>query len=249
MKKAALFVVACFVLAFASPVYAQDNGLSLRMSRDFGYAGFSNDIEGLYSLRAEGPANLARVEFYIDSTLIGTVTQEPFRLQFTTKDHEPGEHTMYAIGYTADGRELRSNEITRIFLSAEESRGKIGQLILPLLGIVLGITLVGSVLPTLLTRRKPERGKYGLSGGGVCPNCSLPFPLKFFGFNMGARKFDRCPHCGKWVMVRRAKKDELAEAEARWAAQDAPDAAAPRRKREDEQIDESRYDNQEADHY
>lgn len=242
MKKFALLVLAVAVMAFASPVYAQDTGLSLRMNRDFGYAGLNN-IEGLFSLRAEGPANLQRVEFYIDSTLIGTVTESPFRIQFTTKDHTPGERTIYAIGYTANGEELRSNEITRIFLSAEESRGKMVELVLPILGIVALLMLLTTVVPALLTRKKPERGKYGISGGGVCPNCSLPFPLKFLGFNMGARRFDRCPHCGKWVMVRRAKKDELAEAEARWAAQDEPTSASSRASQEDKQIDSSRYEN------
>ncbi|MCW5874779.1 MAG: hypothetical protein KIS88_09070 [Anaerolineales bacterium] len=243
MKKFVLLALAVAVLALASPAHAQDAGLRLGMSRDLGYAGFSNDIEGLFSLRAEGPANLQRVEFYIDSTLIGTVTESPFRIQFTTKDHTPGERTMYAIGYTADGQELRSNEITRVFLSPEETRGKVVELVVPILGIVVLLMLLTTVLPALLTRKKPQRGTYGLSGGGVCPNCALPFPLRFFSFSMGARRFDRCPHCGKWVMVRRAKKDELAEAEARWAAQDEPTGAPLRTSREDEQIDSSRYEN------
>lgn len=243
MKKVVLWVVLAALLAFASPARAQESSLSLRMNRDFGYAGFGNDIEGLFSLRADGPANLQRVEFYVDNTLIGDSTQEPFRVQFTTKDYAPGEHVLYAIGYTADGQELRSNEITRLFLSPEEARSGVVKLIVPLLGIVLGLTLLGSVVPAVLTRKKPERGKYGLSGGAVCPNCGLPFPLKFFGFNMGAKKFDRCPHCGKWALVPRAKKDELVAAEARWAGLDAPSSSPPRARREDEQIDNSRYEN------
>lgn len=243
MKKVVLLILAIALFTVAAPVQAQEAGLSLRMNRDFGYAGFGNDIEGLFSLIAEGPATLQRVEFCVDSTLIGTADSSPFRIQFTTKDHTPGERTIYAIGYTSGGQELRSNEITRIFLSPEETRGKMVQLVLPLLGIVLGLTLLTTVLPAVLIRKKPERGKYGISGGAVCPKCELPFPLRFFSFNMGAKKFDRCPHCGKWVMVRRAKKDELAAAEARWAGQDTPTTAAPRPKREDEQIDNSRYEN------
>lgn len=243
MKKFVVSMLAIALLAVAAPVHAQGAGLSLRMNRDFGYAGFSNDIEGLFSLVAEGPATLQRVEFYIDSTLIGTAEASPFRIQFTTKDHTPGERTIYAIGYTSGGQELRSNEITRVFLSPEETRGKVVQLVLPLLGIVLGLIVFTTVLPALLIRKKPERGKYGLSGGAVCPHCELPFPLRFLSFNMGAKKFDRCPHCGKWVMVRRAKKDELEAAEARWAGEDTPTSMAPRIKREDEQIDDSRYEN------
>lgn len=243
MKKFALLGAAIFTLLAVTPARAQESALSLRMSRDFGYAGFSNDIEGLYSLHASGPANLQRVEFYIDAELIANVEEEPFRVQFTTKDYQPGEHTLYAIGYTADGQELRSNEFMRIFLSADEARSKATQLILPILGIVLAVTLVASVLPVVFSRSKPERGKYGLSGGAVCPKCELPFPLRFFSFNMGARKLERCPHCGKWSLVRRAKKEDLAAAEARWAALDAPGQNKPRLSREDEQIDASRYEN------
>ncbi len=243
MKKLALLSMAIVMLIAVAPAHAQESSLSLRMSRDFGYAGFGNDIEGLYSLHASGPANLAQVEFYIDSELIASVEEEPFRVQFTTKDYDPGERIIYAIGYTADGQQLRSNEFTRTFLSPEEARGKVTELIFPLLGIMLAITLVASVLPAVFNRSKPERGKYGLSGGAVCPKCELPFPLRFFSFNMGTRKLERCPHCGKWSLVRRAKKDELAAAEARWAGLDAPEQAQPRLSREDEQIDASRYEN------
>lgn len=243
MKKLAVSILVLALFLVAAPVHAQDTSLSLRMNRDFGYAGFGNDIEGLFSLIAEGPTNLQSVEFYIDATLIATDDESPFRIQFTTKDHTPGEHRIYAIGYSASGAPLHSNEITRTFLSAEESRGKMVQLIGPLLGIVFGLILLTTVVPALLIRKRPERGTYGLSGGAVCPHCALPFPLKFFSFNMGAKKLDRCPHCGKWVMVRRASPAALAEAEARWAAQDTPSGTAPRRSHEDEQIDNSRYEN------
>ncbi|MBX3047275.1 MAG: hypothetical protein KF698_09790 [Anaerolineales bacterium] len=243
MKKALLLLVAIALFAFATPARAQDTGFVIGMNRDFGYAGFNNDIEGLFSLRASGPADLQRVDFYIDDELIASVDEEPFRVQFTTKDYEPGERTLYALGYLSDGTELRSNEFTRVFLSADEARGNVTRLIFPLLGIVLGVTLLASVLPAVLSRGKPEHGKYGMSGGAVCPKCELPFPLRFFSFNMGARKLERCPHCGKWSLVRRASKEDLAAAEARWAGEDAPGQAKPRISREDEQIDNSRYEN------
>ncbi|MCL4257771.1 MAG: hypothetical protein KJZ53_04480 [Anaerolineales bacterium] len=243
MKKALLLLVAIALFAFATPARAQDTSLVIGMNRDFGYAGFNNDIEGLFSLRASGPADLQRVDFYIDDLLIASVDEEPFRVQFTTKDYEPGERTLYALGYLSDGTELRSNEFTRVFLSADEARGNVTRLIFPLLGIVLGVTLLASVLPAVLSRGKPERGKYGMSGGAVCPKCELPFPLRFFSFNMGTRKLERCPHCGKWSLVRRASKEALAAAEARWAGEDAPGQAKPRISREDEQIDSSRYEN------
>ncbi len=243
MKKLALFVVLAALFIAVIPAHAQDAGLTLSMSRDFGYAGFGSDIEGLFSLRASGPSNLQRVEFYVDSELIGNVDEEPFRVQFTTKDYAPGERTMYALGYLSDGSQLRSNEITRIFLSAEQARGKMVELVFPILGVVLAVTLLATVVPAMLSSKKPQRGKYGVSGGAVCPKCGLPYPLRFFSFNMGAKKFDRCPHCGKWSLVRRASKEDLAAAEARWAALDAPTEATPRISRRDQQIDDSRYEN------
>ncbi|UYN90758.1 MAG: hypothetical protein KIT08_05850 [Anaerolineales bacterium] len=243
MKKLALIFAATALFLVVTPARAQETGLILSMSRDFGYAGFGSDIEGLFSLRASGPSDLQRVDFYIEDELIGSVAEEPYRVQFTTKDYEPGERTMYALGYLSDGSQLRSNEFTRIFLSAEQARGKMLELVFPILGIVLVVTLVTTVVPALFGRGKPVRGKYGMSGGAVCPKCDLPFPLRFFSFNMGARKFERCPHCGKWSMVRRASKEDLAAAEARWAALDAPGQPAPRDSRQDEQIDNSRYEN------
>lgn len=243
MRKALLLIVAIALFAFSTPARAQDTDFVIGMNRDFGYAGFGNDIEGLFSLRASGPSDLRRVEFYIGEELIASVDEEPFRVQFTTKDYASGEQNIYALGYLSDGTVLRSNEIRRVFLSPEEARSNTIRLVLPVLGILLGVTLAASVLPAVLSRGKPERGKYGLSGGAVCPQCALPFPLRFFSFNMGARKLERCPHCGKWSLVRRASKEDLAAAEARWAGEDAPGQAKPRISREDEQIDSSRYEN------
>jgi hypothetical protein len=235
-------LAAAWLLAFASPALAQEPALELNLSRDFGYAGFEGDIEGLYSLSAEGPADLERVDFYIDATLLASVEAEPFRYQFTTKDFAPGAHTLSAIGFTASGSELHSNEFSRVFLSAEEARGKIGGLIGPLFAIIAGIMAITIVVPMLFGRKKPQPGKYGFSGGAVCPKCELPFPLHFFNIHMGARNLERCPHCGKWVWVRRADKAALSAAEARWQGSEMQAPGAPASNRLDEQIDDSRYE-------
>lgn len=239
-----LALVFAFALAAVRPTFAQeDAAFTLRMTRDFGYGGFNSDIEGLFSVIAEGPADLARVEFYIDGELMNADDEAPFRYQFTTKDYAPGVHTLSAIGFTTGSVELQSNEITRVFLSPDQARDKTVQLILPIAAVVVGLIVVGTVVPMLIGRGKPQRGKYGMSGGAVCPKCALPFPIHFFSFHAGANNLERCPHCGKWSWVRKASKEDLAAAEARWAG-DAPMPVSETSKedRAKRQIDESRYE-------
>ena len=62
--------------------FAQTSQLTLRISRDWGYGGLNGDIEGLFSMQASGPADLRRVDFFIDNSQIGEVVQAPFNLQF-----------------------------------------------------------------------------------------------------------------------------------------------------------------------
>lgn len=231
------------LLVATRPARAQDETLTLGLSRDFGYAGFSSDIEGLFSLSAQGPANLTRVNFYFNDEIVFSDDEAPFRFQFTTKDYSPGEYRLYAIGVTSDGTELRSNEFVRVFLSADEARGKTIGLVIPILLIVGVVSLASIGLPLLFGRGKPQLGKYGISGGAVCPKCGLPFPIHMLSFHAGFNNLERCPHCGKWVWVRKAKKEDLAAAEARWSG--AGPSSAPVQSKEEQvrrQIDESRYD-------
>jgi hypothetical protein len=55
--------------------------------------------------------------------------------------------------------------------------------------------------------------KYGIGGGAICPKCNRPFPLRLWWINIGLNKIDRCPHCGKWSMVRPRSLPELRQAE------------------------------------
>jgi len=243
LKKLVLLLVVALLFVSATPAAAQDGGLTLRLTRDFGYAGFGSDIEGLFSVHAAGPANLQRVEFYIDGALLASVDSAPFRHQFTTKDYAPGQHTLSAVGFTAGGQQLRSNQITRIFLSAEEARGNAFKLVIPILGVIAAIAVLATVVPVMLGRGKPTPGKYGISGGAVCPKCTLPFPLRFFSLHMGRSNLERCPHCGKWSLVRRASKEDLASAEARWQGTGDDQAGIATKDRLQQQIDDSRYEN------
>ena len=51
-------------------------------------------------------------------------------------------------------------------------------------------------------------------GGGVCPKCKRPFALHIYGLNLIAGKFDRCPFCGRWSLVRRLPLEALRRVEA-----------------------------------
>src|SRR4030065_770449 len=82
-------------LAFAQ---TDQEELSLRLSRDFGYSSGAGKIQGAFSMTATSPRNLVRVMFYIDGESIGEVSQAPFRLRFSTGDHPLGVHTLYAGG-------------------------------------------------------------------------------------------------------------------------------------------------------
>jgi hypothetical protein len=201
---------------------AQTAGLTLSLSRDFGYAGFNNDIQGLFSITVQGPSGLERVEYYLDSTKLGESQNPPFRLQFTTDSYALGWHKLTAVGYMTDGRALNSNSITVEFVPAKSSLG----VILPILAVVLLAVLAASLIP-LLSGRKLARltpgseRSYGVGGGAVCPRCDRPFPLTIFSMHVGSQKLARCPFCGKWSFVhaealdvlRRAEKDEIDKSE------------------------------------
>jgi hypothetical protein len=199
----------------AGTVFAQTGQLTLKMSRDWGYGGFNNDIQGLFSMRVTGPADLARVEYYIDTTKIGEVTQPPFNLQFTTDDYPLGSHQLYAVGYSTSGQEYRSNIITSNFVPKQSST----KFILPVLGVVVAAVLLSALVPLLSRRGKhlnvplgAERS-YGAGGGGICPKCHRPFALPLFSAHLGFSKLAPCPFCGRWSLVRVESIGKLREAE------------------------------------
>src|SRR5512135_481752 len=172
MKKAALtfLLVTLISLLAVAGVVAQTTGLSLSLSRDFGYGGFGGEIQGLFSMRVTGPADLARVEFYIDDIKIGEVDKAPFNLQFSTDNYSLGAHQLHAVGFSTTGQEYTSNIITPTFVPAQSSM----KVILPVLGIVLAAVLLSAVVPLIASRRKhasiplgSERN-YGINGGAIC---------------------------------------------------------------------------------
>ena len=247
-----LFPLLLVLLLLALPGAALAQGaqetLTLRLTRDWGYGGFNNDIQGRFSYRVEGPDTLERVEFHLDDEVIGEATEAPFNFQFETDDYPPGEHVLYAIGYTSDGQELISNEYARVFLSADEAGGAMGSIIIPLIVGVAAVAALSYLISTFVFKRGKisiTPGQYGIAGGAVCKQCELPFPRTVWMPNMLVGKLARCPHCGKVAIVPRASKQQLEEAEARLMAGD-PSVADKRQESAEErlrrQIDDSRYD-------
>src|SRR3990172_11960521 len=217
-------------LAFAQTTQEE---LSLRLSRDFGFSSGSGKIQGAFSMSASRSQDLQRVAFYIDGESIGGVTQAPFRLRFSTGDYSLGAHTLSALGYTADRRELRSNEIRVQFVAAEEGWQAGIKIAIPLLAIVFGAMILSFVVPMVFNRGKAIQlplgapRNYGNIGGAICPKCKRPFGMHFYGLNLVAGKLDRCPHCGKWSLVRRASPGQLAAAESAELAQAGEGSLAP----------------------
>ena len=223
MKKFSSILLILCILAFAtiSFAYAQaGEELKLGLSRDFGYGGFGNDIQGLFSMKINNPpADIIRVAFFIDTTSMGEDTSPPFSLQFNTDSYPLGLHTLSAIGYTFDGKEINSNKIQSQFVPANTATTGLVKIVVPIFGLILLIGLISVFLPLILSKGKMSslplgaQRKYGVGGGAVCPKCGRPFPLRLWWINLGFKKIDRCPYCGKWSYVRPSSLAELRAAE------------------------------------
>lgn len=256
MKKTLRFILLIPALFVAfSTAAAQDQSdnpdITLRLSRDFGYGGFSGDIEGLFTLHAEGPDTLEKVIFYLDGQVLIEDSESPFRYQFHTQDYELGIHTMSAVGFASDGREMRSNEIRSNFVSPKESWNTTLKIVVPLLAVIGGFTLLSFLIPWLSGRGKSLQiplgtsRNYGIQGGTICPKCNRPFGLHVWALNLSfVGKLDRCPHCGRWSFVRKVHPDllraaEIAELQDANVLEQTPESTQEKLKRS---LDESRYD-------
>ena len=225
MKKTrTLSTLLIILLAFAAalPAMAQDEqpALEIGLTRDFGYGGFGNDIQGTFTIKVSGPDNLAEVAFYLDDTLMGTDSEAPFRLQFKTDNYEPGLHTIYAIGTLSDGTQIETRQLVQDFLSSDEANSKTIGIVGPILGITAVVMAISYLIPMLTGKKGTQRpiGQYGAAGGTVCPRCSFPFSRNVLSPNLLLGKLERCPHCGKWSIQARAAQADLAAAEERLRA-------------------------------
>lgn len=224
MKNRFYPIIVCFllVLLITLPALAQqEDQLVLRLNRDFGYGGMGNDIQGLFSIEVrDPPTDLVRVEFTIDGELLAEDSEAPFKIQFSTDSYPLGEHVLAATGYTSGGQTLGSNDFNVEFVSPEAGWQSVLKIIGPILAIVIGV-MVLSFLTSYLSGRKLAHlppgspRNYGIKGGTICPKCARPFAFQFLALNMGPfHKVDRCPHCGRWGLLRRRSLEELRSAEA-----------------------------------
>jgi hypothetical protein len=112
--------------------------------------------------------------------------------------------------------------------------------------------LLSFVVPWMISRGKPKATvplgaprNYGVAGGTVCPKCKRPFSRNLLSPNLVIGKLERCPHCGKWSLARRASTAQLAAAEAAELemaseGEHAPSLSEEERLRRD--LEDSRYD-------
>jgi hypothetical protein len=243
MRKILLIVAILIFSLVPVSALAQSEDLDLRLTRDFGY-GAGGQVQGKFSLRVDGPADIVRVDFVIDGEVVHTITEAPFRFRFNTDDFPPGVHTMTAVGYLADGTQVMGPEFVRQFLSADDAKSSTMKIIVPLLVIVGIATLVGALAPALMMRGKEFKpGNYGAAGGAVCPRCAFPYSRSVFAPNLLVGKLQRCPHCGKWAIVARASQQNLDEAEKRWYREGSSSVETPSEGEKMRQLlDDSRYE-------
>jgi hypothetical protein len=251
MKKLIFLTFSFCWLAFHFPLaaFAQETGLKISLSRDFGYSSGTGRIQGMFTIHVKGPENLTRVVFFMDGKPMGEDTEAPFKLQFDTGQFSLGEHVIRAVGTTSDGQELPSNEIRATFATPEESWQVGAAILVPVLGLVVGIMALTFVVSMVSARRRGALPlgmprNYGLKGGTICPKCRRPFALHLFAFNLFTHVFDFCPHCGKWSLLRPLPNDLLRQAEATELTWERPGEAVRGMSEEEKlkkELDDSRY--------
>lgn len=252
LRLIALLFAAWLAAVLPGLATAQNEGLSLRISKIIGFNNFTNSqIQGTFSLQASGPGDLAKVTFFIDGNPMGQATQSPYKITFNTGSYSLGAHTLSALGTTSGGQELKSNDLQINILSPQASSSTAFKIIIPILIIVGVAAVLSAVFPWLMRGGKNEDlplgapRNYGISGGAICPRCKRPYARHAFSLNMGiGAKLDRCPYCGKWAVVRRRSLEELRAAEAAELLQVGGAGAVPEESEEEKlrkEIDKSRY--------
>jgi hypothetical protein len=250
MKKnsVAILITILLSLAIISAASAQGEELTLGLSKDFGSDGFNGDIQGTFTVKASGPVNLERVQFFLDDTLLGEDPESPFAIQFITDNYPTGAHVFTAVGFTTDGKEIGSKTISAVFVSKEEGSAASLKMIVPILAVVFGAMVI-SAITSMVNMRKGKKLPAGAArsysfGGGICPKCKRPFGFQLLGIHMFGRKLTPCPHCGKWSVVKRATMSELHAAElAELDTEKAQIHEASDEEKLRKELDDSRYQN------
>lgn len=242
----------CVLCGSVASAFAQDTAeLKLSVRRDWGYGG-GDQIQGLFTLEALGPEDLVSATFLIDDQVISEVTATPFKVQIDTDKFPKGWHDLSVKGQTAAGRSLQSSIRRFEFVSASDSFEAAGNIIWRVglgVGVVILVIFAAQFVPMLFGRRKSSlplgaTRQYGLKGGAICPKCQRPFGIHFLSLNLGLAVFDYCDHCGKWSVVRPARKEALLAAEQAELQMAQPITPMPQELAEEKlkrQVDESRF--------
>jgi hypothetical protein len=243
-----LILLVVLVLIPAGLVFAQDEieTLTIKLRRDFGF-GMGGRIQGSLTLSAQGPSDLDSVDFLIDDLVVFRDDEPPFEFKFHTSEFDVGVHALAASGTTQRGTIVNSEVLRFEFVTAEQGWDAAGDIIIPMFILIVVISVIGVSATSLVSRKKGfQIGEYGAAGGAVCSRCSLPFSRSVLSPNLVLGKLERCPHCNKWGIVRRAASEELADAERRYQADSHEGRMAPRdeESRWERLIDESRFENE-----
>lgn len=207
------------ISALAATPTPSVEGYRLGLRRNFGYGGGSQ-IRGDFTLSLIPETGVSQVTFLMDGQPLATLTAPPFRFRFNTGNYPLGWHELSAEVTTTDGRVLQTLPRRIEFVSAEVERQAMLRIVVPLLGGVLVVMLIGVGLQMLALGRKPGQAlplgaprHYGLLGGAICPRCGRATPLHWWSIHAGPYRLDRCEACGGWSVMRRAAQVDLEAAE------------------------------------
>jgi len=231
-----ILLIVLLALSFTS-VFAQDSSqFGLRLRRDWGY-GAGADIQGRVTLSLTGDTGeVSKVVFSMDDAVIADLSEAPFSFSFSTDDYPSGMRKMSAEVFTSGGESQEASPITYNFLSKEQASSATTNVI----GLVVVIILVSLGLSVFISSRNKgsETANGGINGLAVCKRCGKTFPRSILGLNVVVGKFERCPHCGKWQLTRRASPAEIEFADSR----NKPNAdTLPETKAEKDELEDSKY--------
>lgn len=237
-------------LMLVSPVAAQE-GYRLLVDRNFGFSAGSQ-IRGDFTLKLSGDEQaVASVIFLIDGEEMATVDQPPFRYRFNTDTYPEGIHELSARLTLKDGSTVELTPRRFEFASSQAEKEAIIKIVLPLMGVVLLLTLLGGGLQMFTLLGKPagryapgQPRDYGVLGGAICPKCQRPTPVHIWGLNLVVGKWDRCENCGKFSLMRRQPLEVLRAAEAAERQSEQANLPASAKSEEEklkELLDQSKY--------
>ncbi len=246
-----LVVLVMLLALTAFPAFAQQEEFRLGVTRVFGYSS-GDEINGSIKLYIVGTASsIKSVEYFIDGKSMGSGTAPSFDLTFQTTNYPEGYHDLSATIQTQDGRTVNVAARKFNFVTTQAGLSAAGKFIIPILGIIAIILVIGVGSQVLFFKKKfanmppGTQRNYGLRGGTICPRCKRPYALHWWALNAGIRtRFDRCDFCGKWAVVSPKSIEELRAAE-RMEVEASADAIPMAEKTEDEKlremIDKSKY--------